>query len=124
MWRRLRDPDKATFYKNRGIAICERWQEFAAFVADMGERPIGTTLERKDNDGNYEPGNCVWATRAEQANNTRTTANCRRIDCYSGPRGSKTVKEWSRVSGTPIGTIKSRLRAGVKGKAAIYGYAA
>lgn len=71
--------DPAWFeYGKRGIALCSRWLHgegnkdgFACFVEDMGERPIGHTLDRKNNDGNYEPLNCRWATTEEQLKNRK-----------------------------------------------------
>ncbi len=58
-------------YGARGIGVCDTWQDFSSFLADMGERPDGTSIDRIDNSRGYEPGNCRWATRTEQNRNTR-----------------------------------------------------
>jgi hypothetical protein len=101
-------------YGGRGISISPRWaQSFEAFLADMGERPAGTTIDREDVHGNYEPGNCRWATSIEQQNNKRSS---RTVTAHGR---TMTIAEWSRVLGTSRQTIRHRLEAGWAEEAAV-----
>lgn len=91
-------------YGGRGIKVCERWHIFENFLADMGKRPTAHhSLDRIDNDGDYCPENCRWATRRQQTNNRRGN----RILTHNGE--SLTVSQWSRKLGIKTATIISRL---------------
>lgn len=92
-------------YHDRGIAVCDRWlHSYENFLEDMGRRPNSKmTLDRTNNDGNYSPENCRWATREQQANNTRA---CRLVEY----RGSKrNMKTWSTMYHMRYGTLANRL---------------
>jgi hypothetical protein len=102
---------KATFYRNyggRGITVCDRWlKSFEAFYADMGPRPFADAqIDRIDNDGNYEPGNCRWATRTLNARNKRNN----RLLTHDGH--TRTLAEWSEVTGIKAPTIRKRIGYG------------
>lgn len=111
MKRRCEDPRTAGFdrYGGRGIIVCDRWRNsFEAFFADIGKRPtISHSLDRIDNDGNYEPGNCRWSTKKEQSRNTRTN----RILSYHGKL--MRLVELCELSGKSQSTIINRLNRGL-----------
>ncbi len=105
---------KYRYYGARGIFVCERWRcSFADFLADMGERPDGTTLDRIDNDGNYEPGNCRWATVMQQARNRRRT-----IYATIGAE-TRPLSEWISALGIHRKMVESRIRKGYTAEAAL-----
>lgn len=110
MLNRCRNSKSPSFhrYGGRGIAVCDRWKgSFDAFVADMGERPAGYTIERKNNDGNYEPSNCKWATRKEQQMNRGNAV-------FVEIQGSKfRAVELSEFTGMKPDTIIERAKQGL-----------
>lgn len=108
-WRSMKDRclnPKATNFKNwggRGIRIHPEWMCFENFLRDMGERPPGTSLDRIDNKGNYEPGNCRWATRTEQGRNSRHATLIK--------RDGKTlcITEWCEILNFPRHLVYDRI---------------
>lgn len=106
MRRRCTNPKHGAWpiYGGAGITVCKRWEKFVNFLADMGERPEGTTLDRKEVEGNYEPKNCVWKTPTEQAENRLTTHWIE----YKGKRHS--VRAWARLCGCSFSTFYRKLK--------------
>ncbi len=93
-------------YGLRGIYVCERWHDFSNFLADMGEVPIGLTIDRKDSTGNYEPDNCRWATTTEQCRN-------RSITVMLAFRGEvKPMAEWAEMFGINYNCLRRRIAVG------------
>jgi hypothetical protein len=94
-------------YGGRGIRVCERWQVFENFLADMGRSPSpGHTVDRIDSNGNYEPSNCRWATQREQCNNKRDTIWL----TYKGERA--TLLQWAERTGIGWHAMYQRRRRG------------
>lgn len=103
------------YYGGRGICVCPRWRNsFKAFVADMGPRPDGYTIERIDNEGNYTPENCKWASRREQYRN-------RHGNIWVEFRGVRMIAaDWSAETGVRADVILKRLKRGVPPEVAIF----
>lgn len=95
-------------YGGRGIKVCERWLNFALFLEDMGEKPSPHhTLDRfPNNNGNYEPGNCRWATQSEQQRNKRLN----RLLTYNGK--TQCITEWAEEIGTTTNVLYTRIKLG------------
>lgn len=99
--------EHASRYIGRGITICPRWlgvDGFKNFVSDMGERPVGMTLERKDNNNGYDPENCCWATWRQQFNN-----RCHTHKIYFQGK-TQSITMWAKEKGLTRDAIGLRLR--------------
>lgn len=114
---RCHNPNATSFpdYGGRGIVVCERWrQSFESFLSDMGARPSGRhSIERSNVNGNYEPGNCRWATAKEQGRNKRNN----RLITIDGR--TQTMSAWAEECGLNDSTILLRIKAGRSGAALI-----
>jgi hypothetical protein len=98
---------KFKLYGGRGIKVCKRWlKSFENFLEDMGPRPAGMTLERKDSNGDYTPENCKWADRIEQANNRRISHK------ITVDGRTLSLSQWSREVGISPSTLGYRLSQG------------
>ncbi len=104
MIQRCTNPNEKRYkdYGGRGIKVCQSWRLFENFIRDMGRRPTGTTLDRKDNNGDYCPNNCRWATDEEQANNARSNVL---ITCAGK---TQTLSKWAREVGIDVRAISQR----------------
>ncbi len=91
-------------YGGRGIGICKEWLSFENFSKDIGPRPDGYQIDRIDNDGDYNPSNCRWATRQENSSNKRNS----QIIEFNGRK--ETLSEWSRLVGVRHSTLEWRIK--------------
>lgn len=111
-WQRMKarclNPNASDYrhYGGRGIMVCERWFKFENFFADLGERPAGLELDRIDTNGHYEPTNCRWVTKRQNARNRRSTV----MVTVNGV--SRSATEWDEVTGLGRDTCSQRIKAG------------
>ena len=108
MWQRCVNPNDKNFrnYGGRGIIVCARWKLFVSFLEDMGPRPAGATIERKDNNGGYEPGNCLWVSRSAQQRNRRNNI----LVTHNGE--TRVMKDWFVSSVVSLSTFRRRILRG------------
>ena len=105
MWQRCTNPKCRAYerYGAIGIEVCERWKNFKNFLEDMGEAPMGMSIERKDNSKGYTPENCVWANSSQQMRNTKRT----RILEFNGKK--QCVMDWAKELGITESSLRERL---------------
>ena len=106
MWGRCTNPELNAYvnYGGRGIKVCDRWRDYLLFAEDVGTQPgSGYSLERSNNDGDYEPSNVIWATRPQQSRNTRRNI----VIDYEGRR--LVLKDWAKLLGISYFTLIDRI---------------
>jgi hypothetical protein len=105
MWQRCTNPNQARFkdYGAKGITVCERWKNFAYFLEDMGDPPLGSSIERIDNSKGYSPENCIWANQKVQMRNTCRT----RFIEFNGKK--QCITDWAIELGITESSLRERL---------------
>lgn len=113
IWKGMRNrcrglkPADARIYRDRGIAVCARWNAYAAFLEDMGEAPDGMSIDRIDNDKGYSPDNCRWATPLEQSNNSRV------VRLVTVGERTQSISAWARELSVTPSALQHRLSRGM-----------
>ncbi len=112
---RCTNPEAPNFanYGGSGVSVNDRWRDFSSFFEDMGLRPEGTTLDRIDSGGNYEPGNCRWATDTQQQRNKSSN------HMLTANGETRCISEWAELTGIKKVTIRARVRKGWTHTAAV-----
>jgi hypothetical protein len=106
MWTRCTNPNRSTWkhYGGKGVTICKRWTKFENFLADMGPRPTGTSLDRIDSNKNYTPANCRWADTKTQNRNSA------QVVWVTINGAKKRLVEWCELKGVSINTVRHRVK--------------
>lgn len=121
VWQAMRDrcsnPNRKDYYRygGRGITVCKRWEKFENFLKDIGEPSLGLTLDRINNDGDYKPSNCRWATRKEQSHNSTATRH------ITINKTTRTLKQWLGHFKISKDTFYRRIRKGLTEQQALQG---